>query len=97
MKHIQTFESFLGEGLGVPTANSIIADIKSGMGWATVEYVDIAPLNRAGKIALAQMLAAEGILFADEDLSDKHHQGKADPVKDGIKPMSVADAKKLVF
>jgi hypothetical protein len=92
MKHIHTFESFLNEGLGVGT---IMTEIKNGAGWASVDYIHNLPINRAGKMALAQMLAAEGMLFADEDLTDKHHEGNADPIEDGVAPMSINDAKNL--
>ena len=88
MKHIHTFESFLNEGLGVGT---IMTGIKNGAGWASVEYIKNLPINRAGRMALAQMLAAEGMLFADDDLSDKHHSGDESPIEDGVKPLSIKD------
>jgi hypothetical protein len=91
MKHIQTFENFLNEA----NVSTVMDAIKSGMGWASVDYVRNAPLNRPGKIALAQMLAADGILFDDDSLSDEHHKGNANPVEDGIAPLSIEDAKKL--
>jgi hypothetical protein len=69
--------------------------VKKGMGWATVEWVRQCPINRAGRLALAQSLAKEGRLFSDEDLNDDHHMGDADPREDGIKPLSVADLKKV--
>jgi len=91
MKHIHTFENFLNEA----NVSTVMDAIKRGLGWASVDYVRNAPINRAGRMALAQMLAADGILFADDTLSDEHHEGKADPVEDGITPLSIEDAKKL--
>ena len=92
MKHIRTFESFLNEGM---TVNNMIDNIKSGEGWATIDYVRQAPLNRPGRMALAQELAKIGILFNDDDLSDEHHMGNKNPLDDKkIKPMSVEDVKK---
>jgi len=95
MKHIHTFESFLNEGAGTPTVNSIFDEVQRGTGWASVEYVRQSPLNRAGKMALAQKLAAEGILFDDDALSDEQAKGNASPVEDGVTPISMADAKRL--
>lgn len=92
MKHIKTFEIFLNEGM---TVNNLIDNIKDGMGWATIDYVRQAPLNRPGKMALAQELAKMGILFDDDAISDEHHMGNLNPLDDKkIKPMSVEDAKK---
>ena len=94
MKHIRTFESFLNEGM---TVNTMIDNIKSGMGWATIDYVRQCPLNRPGKMALAQELAKMGILFDDDAISDAHHMGDLSPLDDkNIKPMSVEDAKKAL-
>ena len=92
MKHIHTFENFLNEA----NVSTVFDEVKRGAGWASIDYVRNAPLNRAGQMALAQMLAAEGILFDDDDLSDEHHSGNADPVEDGVYPMSIEDAKKAL-
>jgi hypothetical protein len=69
--------------------------VKNGFGWATIEWVRQCPINRAGRLALAQSLAKAGMLYDDADLKDEHINGEVDPGRgDGIKPMTVADLKK---
>ena len=91
MKNLSTYEDFLNES----TINDMLNLVKTGFGWATVEWVRQSPMNRPGKMALAQALAKEGLLFDDNDLTDEHINGEVDPNQDGIKPLSVNDAKKL--
>jgi hypothetical protein len=96
MKNLHTFEEFLNESqLNEANLNDMIDLVKGGFGWTTDEWVRQCPMNRPGKMALAQALAKEGMLFSEDDLTDKHAMGDSNPAKDGIKPMSVADAKKL--
>lgn len=91
MKNIKTYEDFLTES----TVNDMVDLVKKGFGWATIDWVRESPINHNDKAALAVALAKDGLLFNDDDLKDEHIDGQVDPKQDGIKPMSVADAKKL--
>ena len=91
MKNLQTYDEFLNES----SVNDMVNLVKNGYGWATTEWVRQSPINRAGRLALAQALAKDGLLYDEDDLTDEHINGEVDPKQDGIKPMSVADAKKL--
>ena len=88
---LPAYESEINEA----NLNDMINLVKDGFGWATDEWVRQCPMNRPGRMALAQALAKDGMLFSEDDLTDKHINGEIDPNQDGIKPMSIADAKKL--
>jgi hypothetical protein len=96
MKSLHTFEEFLNEAqVNEANLNDMINLVKQGYGWATDEWVRQCPMNRAGRMALAQALAKEEMLYSEDDLTDEHINGEVNPKQDGIKPMSTADAKKI--
>lgn len=96
MNPLQTFEEFVNESqINESNLNDMIRLVKDGFGWTTDEWVRQCPMNRPGRMALAQALAKEGMLFSEDDLTDEHINGEVDPKQDGIKPMSPAEAKNI--
>ncbi len=89
---VESFDGFLTEG---HTVNSMVDEIKNGIGWATPDYILQVPLNRPGRIALAIKLAEMGILFDEDDISDDPNTNPLEDKK--IKPMSVEDVKKAII